>query len=76
MCNTGYYKPKATTPPITTPPAVVESKLDMGDWLNNVSISAYATDILQIPGQKDKMLKALEGTQSKSHDMAKNSSSK
>ena len=32
----------------------------MGKWLNDVKVSAYATDILQIPGQKEKLLKALE----------------
>ena len=32
----------------------------MGKWLNDVKVSAYATDILQNPGQKEKLLKALE----------------
>ena len=32
----------------------------MGMWLNNVKVSAYATDILQIPGQKEKLSKDLE----------------
>ena len=49
---TKQYKPKVTIPPIVNPLVVVESKLDMGQWLNDVKISAYATDILQIPGQK------------------------
>ena len=46
------YKPKVTIPPIINPLIIVESNLDMGNWLNDVKISAYATDILQIPGQK------------------------
>ena len=54
---TKQYKPKVTIPPIINPPVVVESKLDMGQWLNDVKISAYATDILQIPGQKEKLIK-------------------
>ena len=51
---TKQYKLKVTIPPVINPPIVVESKLDMGQWLNDVKISAYATDILQIPGQKEK----------------------
>ena len=34
----------------------------MGQWLNDVKISAYATDILQFPGQKEKLMKALESS--------------
>ena len=51
------------TTPIINPLVDVESKLDMGMWLNSVKVSAYATDILQIPGQKEKLLKALESNQ-------------
>ena len=57
---TKQYKPKVTIPPVKNPPVVVESKLDMGQWLNDVKLSAYATDILQIPGQKENLMKALE----------------
>ena len=49
---TKQYKPKVTIPPIINPLVVVESKLNMGQWLNDVKISAYAIDILQIPGKK------------------------
>ena len=59
---TKQYKPKVTIPPIINPPVVVESKLDMGQWLIDVKMSAYATDILQIPGQKEKLMKALESS--------------
>ena len=44
------YKPNVTTPPIINPPIDVESKLDMGMWLNSAKVLAYAIDILQIPG--------------------------
>ena len=57
---TKQYKPKVTIPPIINPQVVVESKLDMLKWLNDVKTSAYATDILQILGQKEKLMKALE----------------
>ena len=43
----------------------------MGDWLNSVKVSSYATDILQIPGQKEKILKYLESNQNKSHNIVK-----
>ena len=49
---TKQYKPKVTIPSVINPLVAVESKLDMVQWLNDVKISAYATDILQIPGQK------------------------
>ena len=45
----------------------------MGMWLNSVRVSTYATDILQIPGQKENLLKALESNQNKSHDIVKES---
>ena len=57
---TKQYKPKVTIPHVINPPVVVESKLDMGKWLNDVKVSTYATNILQIPDQKEKLLKALE----------------
>ena len=43
----------------------------MGKWLNDVKVFAYATDNLQIPGQKEKLLKALEDSQNKTHDVVK-----
>ena len=55
---TKQYKPEVTIPPVINPPVVVESKLDMGKWLNDVKVSAYATDILQIPGQKKKIVES------------------
>ena len=51
-----------TIPLVINPPIVVESKLDMGQWLDDVKISVYATDILQIPGQKENLMKALESS--------------
>ena len=57
---TKQYKHKVTIPPVINPLVVVESKLDMGKWLNDVNVSTYATDILQILGQKEKLLKVLE----------------
>ena len=54
------YKPKVMIPPAINPLVVVESILDMGKWLNDVRVSAYAIDILQIPSQKEKLLKDLE----------------
>ena len=55
---------------MVNPPIVVDSKLDMGEWLNNVKVSSNATDILQIQGQKHKLFKDLEGPQDKTHDNA------
>ena len=59
------YKPKVTTPPFPNPPVVPESKIDIAKWWNDVKVSAYATDIIQIPGQKEKLLKAIEDSQNK-----------
>ena len=42
----------------------------MGKWLNDVKVLAYATDILQILGQKGKLLKALESN----HNVVKETS--
>ena len=67
---TKRYKPKVTTP-IINPLVVVESKLDMGMWSKATKVSAYATDIHQIPGQKEKLLNALESNHNKSHDIVK-----
>ena len=43
----------------------------MGEWLSSVKVSVYATDILKIPGQKEKLLKFLEDSQNKTHDVVK-----
>ena len=67
---TMQYKPKVTNP-IINPPVVVESKFDMGMWLKSAKVLAYATDIFQVPGQKEKLLKALESNQNKAHDIVK-----
>ena len=63
------YKPKVTTPPFLNPPIFLESKIDMGKWLNDVKVSSYGTNILQIPGQKENLLKSLEDSQNKTHDV-------
>ena len=68
---TKQYKPKVTTPPVMNPPVVVESRLDMGMWINSVKVSAYATDILQIPFPKEKLLKSLESKENKSNNIVK-----
>ena len=68
---TKQYKPKVITPFVMNPPIVVKSKLDTEMWLNNVKVSTYAIDILQIPGQKEKLLKALKSNQNKAHDIVK-----
>ena len=36
-----------------------------------MEIHVYATDVLKIPGQKEKLLKALEDSQSKAHNIFK-----
>ena len=39
----------------------------MGEWISNAKIHVYATDVLKIPGQKEKLLKALEDSKSEAH---------
>ena len=41
----------------------------MGKWWNNVKVSAYATNIIQIHVQKEKLLKSAEDSQNKTHDV-------
>ena len=55
---------------MVNPPIVVDSKLDMGEWLNNVKVLAHVTNIFKISGQKDKLTRALEGPQDKTLDNA------
>ena len=69
------YKPKVTTPPLPNPPIVPESNIDMGEWISSAKIHVYASDVLKIPGQKEKLLKALEDCQSKAHNIVRGSSS-
>ena len=38
------YKPKVINPPFPNPLIVPESNIDMGKWLNDVKVSAYATN--------------------------------
>ena len=45
--------------------------MDIGKWWNGVKVSAYVTDIIQILGQKEKNLKALEDSQNKTRDVVK-----
>ena len=63
------YKPKVTNPPLPDPPIVPDSNIDMGEWISSAKIHVYATDVLKIPGQKEKLLKALEDSQSKAHNI-------
>ena len=65
------YKHKVTNTPLPDPPIILESKIDRGEWLSSVKVSAYATNILKIPGQKEKLLKSLEDSQNKTHDVVK-----
>ena len=43
----------------------------MGEWISSAKIHVYATDVLKIPSQKEKLLKALEDSQSKAHNIIK-----
>ena len=43
----------------------------MGEWISNAKIHVYATDVLKIPSQKEKLLKAIEDSQSKTHNIVK-----
>ena len=63
------YKPKVTTPPFRNPPTVPESKIDIAKWWNDVKVSSYATDIIQILGKKEKLLKSIEDSQNKTHNI-------
>ena len=61
------YKKTVTTPSFPDPPIVPESNIDMGGWISNAKIHVYATGVLKIPGQKEKLLKALEDSKSEAH---------
>ena len=50
------YKPKVTAPPLPNPPIIPESNVDMGEWIISAKIHVYATDVLKIPSQKEKLL--------------------
>ena len=43
----------------------------MGEWISSANIHVYAIDVLKIPGQKENLLKALEDSQSKAHNIVK-----
>ena len=43
----------------------------MGEWLSSVKVSVYATDVLKIHGKKEKLFKAVEDSQNKTHDVVK-----
>ena len=65
------YKPKVTAPPLPHPLVIPESNVDMGEWISSAKIHVYVTDVLKIPGQKEKLLKAIEDSQSKTHNIVK-----
>ena len=43
----------------------------MEKWWYDVKVSTYAIDVLKILGQKEKLLKAIEDSQSKTHNIVK-----
>ena len=65
------YKPKVIAPPLPDPPIIPKSNVDMGEWISSAKIHVYATDVLKIPSQKEKLLKAIENSQSKNHNIVK-----
>ena len=43
----------------------------MGEWISNAKVSVYATDVLKILGKIEKLFKAIEDSQNKTHDFVK-----
>ena len=43
----------------------------MGEWISSAKIHVYAIDVLKILGQKEKLLKSIENSQSKTHNIVK-----
>ena len=65
------YKPKVTAPPLLDPHVIPKSNVDMGEWIISAKIHVYATNVLKIPGQKEKKLKAIDDSQIKTHNIVK-----
>ena len=41
----------------------------MGEWISNAKMYVYATNVLKIPGQKEKLFNAIEDSQNKTHNI-------
>jgi hypothetical protein len=56
IINKSYQNiPKAFTPPTK------DLSVDLGNWISNAKVLVPVADLIKIPSQKDKLLKAIEG---------------
>ena len=55
----GASKSQANFPKVTNPPPFTNLSIDLGSWISNAKILVPVSDLLKIPSQKEKLLKAI-----------------
>ena len=58
-------KPQTNFPKVTTPLPITDLSIDLGSWISNAKILVPVSDLLKIPSQKEKLLKAINIPDSK-----------
>jgi hypothetical protein len=52
-------KSQTNFPKVTTPLPITDLSIDLGSWISNAKILVLVSDLLKIPSQKEKLLKAI-----------------
>jgi hypothetical protein len=55
----GASKSQTNFPKVTTPLPITDLSIDLGSWISNAKILVPVSDLLKIPSQKEKLLKAI-----------------
>jgi hypothetical protein len=58
-------KSQANFPKVTSPIPITDLSIDLGSWISNAKILVPVSDLLRIPSQKEKLLKAINIPDSK-----------
>ena len=58
-------KSQANFPKVTSPIPITNLSIDLGSWISNAKILVPVSDLLRIPSQKEKLLKAINIPDSK-----------
>jgi hypothetical protein len=58
-------KSQTNFPKVTTPLPITDLSFDLGSWILNAKILVLVSDLLKIPSQKEKLLKAINVPDSK-----------
>jgi hypothetical protein len=60
----GPNKSQTNFPKVITPP-IIDLTVDLGNWISNAKVLVPVSDLLKIPSQKEKLLKAINAPSDK-----------